>query len=343
MAAPPACTRDDPTIDALNTPQSGAAKTTLHYNFNGKNTDSLGCPNTNLSFSIIDCPPGWTCASTAAFNVPPQTQVMKTIDITSAAGAVPGDYNLTAQIQNVVTLRTGTTTIRYTVTAAPVCTPDGCNGNCPAGCTVAQDPDCGCQGGNGCCGIRCNNASDSDCPPVTATCTDILGVCERVADCTAPYHCNNNPLDCVSPTPCCCIPPPACGGCDTICPTGCTVAQDPDCGCQGGNGCCGIGCNNSDDPDCPVSSPFTWIKIVNPLKAKSFEEFIDDLINFIFWIAAAIFPIIIIIAGFLFLTSGGDPEKIRTAKRMILWTIIGLAIVLLAKGIISLIKAVISK
>jgi hypothetical protein len=60
-------------------------------------------------------------------------------------------------------------------------------------------------------------------------------------------------------------------------------------------------------------------------------------------VAGAILPIIIIIAGFLFLTSGGDPEKVRTAKRMIFWAIIGLAIVVLARGIISVIKGILSK
>lgn len=47
-----------------------------------------------------------------------------------------------------------------------ICVPDGCNANCPAGCTVAEDPDCGCQDGNGCCGIGCDSTNDNDCPAV---------------------------------------------------------------------------------------------------------------------------------------------------------------------------------
>jgi len=81
--------------------------------------------------------------------------------------------------------------------------------------------------------------------------------------------------------------------------------------------------------------------LINPLACATFSECIEKIISFILWIGTAIFPIIIIIAGFLFLISGGDPEKVRTAKRMIFWGIIGLAIVLLARGIISLIKSVI--
>ena len=80
--------------------------------------------------------------------------------------------------------------------------------------------------------------------------------------------------------------------------------------------------------------------LINPLACGTFPECIEKIIGFIFWIALAIVPIIIIIAGFLFLTSGGDPEKVQTAKKMILYACIGLVIILLAKGIISLIKSI---
>jgi len=54
----------------------------------------------------------------------------------------------------------------------------------------------------------------------------------------------------------------------------------------------------------------------------------------------AIVPIMVIVAAYFFLTSGGDPEKVRTAKRIIFWTFIGLIIVLLGKGIVAIIKQV---
>jgi len=72
-----------------------------------------------------------------------------------------------------------------------------------------------------------------------------------------------------------------------------------------------------------------------PFETKSFEELIDAIADFIFWAAMAIAPILIIVAAFYFLTSGGDPEKVKTAKRIIFWTFIGLIIVLLGKGIVA--------
>jgi len=82
------------------------------------------------------------------------------------------------------------------------------------------------------------------------------------------------------------------------------------------------------------------ITFESPLKAKSFEELINAIVNFIFWVAIAIVPIMIIVAAFYFLTSGGDPEKVRTAKKIILFTLIGLFIVLSGKGIVSIIRQI---
>ncbi|XOB41973.1 MAG: hypothetical protein ACKKMS_01105 [Candidatus Nealsonbacteria bacterium] len=83
------------------------------------------------------------------------------------------------------------------------------------------------------------------------------------------------------------------------------------------------------------------IEIENPLEAESFEDLLNAIVNFIFWVAIAIAPIMIMIAAFFFLTAGGDPKRIETAKKIILWTLIGLAIILLAKGLISVLREII--
>ena len=86
----------------------------------------------------------------------------------------------------------------------------------------------------------------------------------------------------------------------------------------------------------PLTAEGFVVKIENPLAAKDFQELIDKLINFIFVLAVMIAPIMIIVAGFYFITAAGDPAKIETAKKMILWTLIGLLIVFCAKGLIML-------
>jgi len=82
------------------------------------------------------------------------------------------------------------------------------------------------------------------------------------------------------------------------------------------------------------------IEIPNPLTATSFDALISGFINFIFWVAIAVAPLMTLIAGFYFLTAGGDPKKVDTAKKIILYTIIGFAIILMARGLIGIINQI---
>ena len=82
------------------------------------------------------------------------------------------------------------------------------------------------------------------------------------------------------------------------------------------------------------------VYIENPLRADSFEAIIDNIIDFIFTIAIVAAPLMIVWAAFLFVTSGGNAEQVNQAKRIIIYTLIGLAIILLARGLIAMIKEI---
>lgn len=78
--------------------------------------------------------------------------------------------------------------------------------------------------------------------------------------------------------------------------------------------------------------------IENPLQTDNIMVVLGRILNWIFTIAVVgIGPVMYIIAGFRFITAAGDPEKINTAKKMALWTSIGLMIAIAAKGIVVLI------
>lgn len=57
------------------------------------------------------------------------------------------------------------------------------------------------------------------------------------------------------------------------------------------------------------------------------------IVTWLLGILAIIAVILIIIAGFMWMTSGGNEEKITTAKNMLRSAIIGLVIILAAYGI----------
>ena len=78
--------------------------------------------------------------------------------------------------------------------------------------------------------------------------------------------------------------------------------------------------------------------IENPLTATSLEEIVDNIINFVFKIAIALAPLMIVIGAFYIMTAGGDTNRVTTGKNIILYTLIGFAIILLAKGLVAVIK-----
>ena len=82
------------------------------------------------------------------------------------------------------------------------------------------------------------------------------------------------------------------------------------------------------------------IEIPNPLEATTVEALVEGIIDFIRILAFAITPLLIILAGFYFITAAGDPNKVQTAKNIIKYTLIGLVIILLAEVLIAVIKEI---
>lgn len=83
------------------------------------------------------------------------------------------------------------------------------------------------------------------------------------------------------------------------------------------------------------------LAIPNPLKdVDNFGQLVDRLINFFFYIAVVLAPLMVLIAAFYFLTAAGDPKRVQTAKSIITYTVIGTAVIFLAKGLIAVISQV---
>jgi hypothetical protein len=102
--------------------------------------------------------------------------------------------------------------------------------------------------------------------------------------------------------------------------------------------CCGS-VNNCSGGGLPPG-PGGPVEIQNPIQAGSFEDIINSIINFIFKIAIILAPLMVIVSGFLFVTSAGDPKKITQAKNILIYAAVGLLIVLLSKGILAIIKQI---
>lgn len=82
------------------------------------------------------------------------------------------------------------------------------------------------------------------------------------------------------------------------------------------------------------------ITIPNPLQADTIPELLDNIVDFLILISAPILTIMVLWAGFLFLVSGGDPNKVVTARNALIWSAVGFAVILISKGITLIIKEI---
>lgn len=80
---------------------------------------------------------------------------------------------------------------------------------------------------------------------------------------------------------------------------------------------------------------FKFVDSLNRVKFDSLQVFIANLFNFAMSFSVVIVVGAILIAGFKYMFSKGDDEKIKEATRSLLFALIGLIIVFLAPTIVK--------
>ena len=79
-----------------------------------------------------------------------------------------------------------------------------------------------------------------------------------------------------------------------------------------------------------------------PTAATSFQEVFNNILAWLFGLSLALAPLMIIIGAFVMVTSAGDPKRAANGKKIILYTIIGFSIILLARGISALVYRILT-
>jgi len=74
---------------------------------------------------------------------------------------------------------------------------------------------------------------------------------------------------------------------------------------------------------------------VTPLPHPNSTRTIPTILNIVWGITGAVSVLIIVLAGFRYVTSQGDPSKTAQAKDTILYASIGLAVTILAFSIVT--------
>ena len=91
------------------------------------------------------------------------------------------------------------------------------------------------------------------------------------------------------------------------------------------------------DSTLPVGSDAST-KIVNPIKSTTLVDLIKTILEGIIKIGMPVIVLAIIYSGFLFVSARGKPEKLEEAKKALLYTLIGAAILLGSWAIAQLIS-----
>jgi hypothetical protein len=79
--------------------------------------------------------------------------------------------------------------------------------------------------------------------------------------------------------------------------------------------------------------------IQNGISGLSIQKLGEDIINIVWIVFTVIAVIAFLIAGILFMTAMGDPEKIKNARNALIWGVVGVIVGILAFSIVQIIKA----
>ena len=79
-------------------------------------------------------------------------------------------------------------------------------------------------------------------------------------------------------------------------------------------------------------------QICNPLGNVTLTDIIGKLIDFLLTIALIICPLMIVVGGFFFITSAGDPAKANKGRAIMIYAAIGLVIILISKGLVTAVQ-----
>lgn len=73
-----------------------------------------------------------------------------------------------------------------------------------------------------------------------------------------------------------------------------------------------------------------------PTGPRSFEDILDileTLLNWMFTILMIVAVMFILWAAYLYLSAGGDPEKVKTASNQLIYAAVAIAVALVSQGI----------
>ncbi|MBI4449818.1 hypothetical protein HY634_02060 [Candidatus Uhrbacteria bacterium] len=85
------------------------------------------------------------------------------------------------------------------------------------------------------------------------------------------------------------------------------------------------------------------VELCNPLPVSDIPSIIGNVLRAGFGILGSIALLMFIYGGFVWLTSGGNPEKITTGKNTMVWAVLGIAIIFASYAIVTFVIDALAK
>lgn len=82
--------------------------------------------------------------------------------------------------------------------------------------------------------------------------------------------------------------------------------------------------------------------LTDPFGNRTIFQILQNIIGYLIMIGAPILAIMVIYGGFLILTAGDSPEKVKSGKDVIFWAAVGYIIVLSSWGVLYIIGQIIT-
>ncbi len=85
------------------------------------------------------------------------------------------------------------------------------------------------------------------------------------------------------------------------------------------------------------------IKVTNPISTSDFNKLVGNTLAWVLSVAGSVALVMLIIGGIMYITASGDEQRINTAKKIVTWTILGLALVLVSYSIMVVVNQILTQ
>jgi hypothetical protein len=90
-----------------------------------------------------------------------------------------------------------------------------------------------------------------------------------------------------------------------------------------------------------IGTPPTETIPTNVTKAQDFIDLIEVITDWIFVLLLVVAVIFVVLAGFQFITGGGDPAAVSEARTKLIWAAVGIGVALMSRGLAPAVRNII--